>query len=211
MDAAERLLWRRWVGIVNARNHRKSRVQVPCCGRYKHRYKVEQDSDGNFYCDNCWIVAPPCPPVVQRVAEVPETAGACEAASVAAADVAAGNPPPKAVLSPRDDSVAEPPAKVRRNTQSGTIDYWNHYKGYGHDLFEGERALFHAKDCVDLQPTSGDAVTAYVHRRRRDGKLQAFKVMRADAPETMWHRRDGGPQHLARLELRGKGFIRSGL
>ena len=87
---------------------------------------------------------------------------------------------------PRDDSVAEPPAKVRRNTQSGTIDYWNNYKGYGYVLFDGERALFHAKDCVDIEPSAGDAVTAYVHRRRRDGKLQAFK--RCRAAETMEQR-----------------------
>ena len=183
LDAAERLLWRRWVAIVNARNCRKSRVQAPCCGRYKHRYQVEQDSDGNAYCDACWSAVPPCPPTAP---EVPETA--CEATSVAAADVAAGNPHPKAVLSPRVDSVAEPPAKVRRNTRSGTIDYWNNYKGYGYAQFDGEHTLFHAKDCVGVQPTSGDAVTAYVHRRRRDGKLQAFKVMRADAPETVAER-----------------------
>ena len=69
-----------------------------------------------------------------------------------------------------------------------TIDYWNQYKGYGYALCGGEHALFHSKDCVDLQPTSGDAVTAYVHRRRRDGKLQAFKLMRADAPETLAER-----------------------
>ena len=191
LDAAERFLWRRWVSTVNHCNHRKSRVQVQCCGRYKFRYQLAQDTDGKFYCDNCWAAVPPCPPAAQHVAEVvPQDAGACEATSVAAADAAAGNPPPKAVLSPRDDSVAEPPTKVRRNTQSGTIDYWNHYKGYGHAEFDGERALFHAKDCVDLQPAAGDAVTAYLHRRRRDGKLQAFKLMRADAPETMEQRLD---------------------
>ena len=74
---------------------------------------------------------------------------------------------------------------MRRTTRSGTIDCWNNYKGCGYAQFDGEHTLFHAKDCVGVQPTPGDAVTAYVHRRRRDGKLQAFKVMRADAPETM--------------------------
>ena len=162
-------------------------MQTTCCGRYKYRYLLEQDSDGQYYCDHCWSVVPQYPPAVAQSApeaqSVPEATVPQEAAAVPSADVAAGEPPPKAVLMPRDDSVAEPPAKVRRNTQSGTIDYWNHYKGYGYALFDGERAIFHAKGCVDLEPSACDAVTAYVHRRRRDGKSQAFKLCRV--AETM--------------------------
>ena len=56
--------------------------------------------------------------------------------------------------------------------------------------FDGhhERVLFHAKDCIDVgTPSAGAAVSAFVHRRR-DGKLQAFKVM-SDS-ETMKERLD---------------------
>ena len=56
-----------------------------------------------------------------------------------------------------------------------------HFDGYH------ERVLFRAKDCINLNPSAGAAVTAFVHRRR-DGKLQAFKVM-SDC-ETMQERLD---------------------
>ena len=110
------------------------------------------------------------------------------AAAGAAADAAAGEPPPKAVLSPRDDSLAGPPAKARRDTQSGTSDYWSDHKGYGDAQFDGypDRALPHAKDCVGRKPTSGGAVTAHAHRCRRDGELRAPKLCRA--AETMEQR-----------------------
>ena len=42
LDAAERLLWRRWVENENARQFRKSRVQVTCCGRFRYRYQIER-------------------------------------------------------------------------------------------------------------------------------------------------------------------------
>ena len=71
------------------------------------------------------------------------------------------------------------PSKKRRHALSGAIDFWNQHHGYGYARFDGhhERVLFHAKDCIDVgTPSAGAAVSAFVHRRR-DGKLQAFKVM----------------------------------
>ena len=47
LDAAERLLWRRWVENENARQFRKSRVQAAYCGRVRCRYQIEQDEHGN--------------------------------------------------------------------------------------------------------------------------------------------------------------------
>jgi hypothetical protein len=191
LDAAERLLWRRWVSTVNHCNHRRSRVQAQCCGRYKFRYQLAQDTDGKFYCDNCWAAVPPgVVAPVAGVAHVAEVAHGTEtqwgeAASVAAADVAAGEPP-KAVLLPRDDTCAEPLTRKRKHTHRGTIESWSPHKAYGFAFFEGfqeERVLFHAKDCGNMQPSVGDAVSAIVHRRRKDSKLQAFRVEQAETME----------------------------
>ena len=44
---------------MNLRNQRKSRVQAPCCGRYRYRYQLEHDGSGNYYCDRCWAATPP--------------------------------------------------------------------------------------------------------------------------------------------------------
>jgi predicted RNA-binding protein (virulence factor B family) len=65
------------------------------------------------------------------------------------------------------------------------VDVWNKWGEFGYAYFEGsrERVLLHAKDCVDFEPRVGDTVSALVHRRRRDGKLQAFKVMMGDTAE----------------------------
>ena len=86
---------------------------------------------------------------------------------------------------------ANKPAKKRRNTNHGTVDSWNLYKGHGYATFNGysERVLFHAKDCAEV-PAVGDVVTAYVHRRRRDGKHQALRVEKVDAAEEQGHRVD---------------------
>ena len=88
-------------------------------------------------------------------------------------DVAAGS---EKFATTRRDS--ERPSKKRRRALTGRIDVWDRHQGHGHAHFEGyhERVLIHAKDCIDLDPSSGAAVSALVHRRR-DGKLQAFKVM----------------------------------
>ena len=183
LDPAERLLWRRWVSTVNHCNHRKSRVQVQCCGRYKFRYQLAQDTDGKFFCDNCWAAVPPCPPAAQHVAEVVQHVAEVVPASVAAADVAAGEA--KAVLLPRDDWDAEQSTKRRKHTHRGPVDSWNPHKAYGFAFFEGyqERVLFHAKDCGNMQPSVGDAVSAIVHRRKKDSKLQAFRVEQAETME----------------------------
>ena len=75
--------------------------------------------------------------------------------------------------------------KRRRSSTSGRIDFWNQYKGYGFATFDGysERVLFHVKDCKEI-PIVGDAVSGHVHRRRRDGKLQAFNVGKVVVGET---------------------------
>ena len=88
------------------------------------------------------------------------------------------------MLLPRDN--CDQPAKRRKQAYHGKVDYWNQYKCYGFAYFETfpERVLFHAKDCAgDMQPTSGDAVTAIIHRRKKDGKLQAFSVKKAETIE----------------------------
>ena len=98
-------------------------------------------------------------------------------------DAAAGDPP-KAVLLSRDN--CDQPAKRRKQTYHGKVDFWNQYKCYGYAYFEGfsDRVLFHAKDCAgDMQPSAGDAATAIIHRRRKDGKLQAFSVKQAKTME----------------------------
>ena len=157
LDAAERLLWRRWMDAENMRNYRRSRVQAPCCGRYRYRFQLEHDGDCNWYCDHCWAAAPVYPPATGPV-EPPN-------ASVSEGDAAAGE---KAVLLPRDN--CDQPAKRRKQAYHGNVDFWNQYKCYGYAYFEGfsDRVLFHAKDCAgDMQPSAGDAVTAIVHRRRK--------------------------------------------
>ena len=61
---------------------------------------------------------------------------------------------------------------------------------YGYAYFEGfpDRVLFHAKDCAgNMRPNAGESVSAVVHRRRKDGKLQAFRV---EPLETMEERLD---------------------
>ena len=114
LDAAERLLWRRWMDAENLKNQRKSRVQAPCCGRYRYRYQLEQDVEGGgWYCDNCWAAAAPLvqPPAAVQPAGVQDTA---------AGDAAAGT-------EPQGDG-AEQPAKRRKQTTIGKIDYWNHWR-----------------------------------------------------------------------------------
>ena len=66
-----------------------------------------------------------------------------------------------------------------------------HVQGAGFATFDGysERVLFHPKDCAEVPPV-GDVVTAYVHRRRRDGKHQAFRVEKVDAAEEQGQRVD---------------------
>ena len=45
------------------------------------------------------------------------------------------------------------------------------------------QVLVHAKDCLDIQPSIGDAVSATVHRRKKDAKLQAFRVEKVETME----------------------------
>ena len=107
---------------MNLRIQRKSRVQAPCCGRYRYRYQLEHDGDGRYYCDHCWAATPPAAVLVE----------APSAADFAApgGDAAAGADPPKAVLVPRDDC-GEQPTKRRKSALKGTVDFWNQYKLYG--------------------------------------------------------------------------------
>ena len=113
-----------------------------------------------------------------------------ESPRVPPGDAAAGSAPEKS--SRREDwrwDIGKRPPKRRRQALTGEVDFWNRHHGYGYAHFDGyhERALFHAKDCINLAPSAGAAVTAFVHRRR-DGKLQAFKVM--SGSETMEERLD---------------------
>ena len=162
---------------MSLRNQRKSRVQAPCCGRYRYRYQLEHDGDGNYYCDACWALTPPALAQVEPPA-APELAAP-------AGDAAAGVEPPavKAVLVPRDDCAVQPAKKCKR-THTGKRAFWNQNKSYGYAHFEGfpERVLVHAKDC-NGQPTVGEAVSAIVHRRTKDGKLQAFSLERKETME----------------------------
>ena len=114
-----------------------------------------------------------------------------DAPRVPPGDAATGSAPEKPA-SRREDwrwDTGKRPAKKRRHALTGAIDFFNEHHGYGYAHFDGyhERALFHAKDCINLDPSAGAAVTAFVHRRR-DGKLQAFKVM--SGSETMEERLD---------------------
>ena len=97
LDAAERLLWRRWRDDENMRNYRKSRVQAPCCGRYRFRYQLEHDGEGNYYCDSRWGAAPACPPVHGEDAH--NAQAPARGPSPTGGDAAAGKP----ALLPRDD------------------------------------------------------------------------------------------------------------
>ena len=187
LDAAERLLWRRWVENENARQFRKSRVQVTCCGRFRYRYQVEQDEHGNWWCDACWNAVPMWrqpPDAPPEETTLPARDGGDGNQDVPEGDVAAGS---EKFATTRRDS--ERPSKKRRRALTGRIDVWDRHQGHGHAHFDGchERVLIHAKDCIDLDPSSGAAVSALVHRRR-DGKLQAFKVM--SDRETMEERLD---------------------
>ena len=138
LDAAERLLWRRWVENENARQVRKSRVQVPCCGRFQYRNQIEQDSDGNWWCNSCCNAAPMCMP---RPAPDPAHEGATLPAPVRKADVevvddsedaprvppgdaAAGSAPEKS--SRREDwrwDTGKRPTKRRRHALTGAVDF----------------------------------------------------------------------------------------
>ena len=114
-----------------------------------------------------------------------------DAPRVPPGDAAAGSAPEKS--SRREDwrwETGKRATKRRRHALTGAVDFWNQHHGYGYARFDGhhERVLFHAKDCIDVgTPSAGAAVSAFVHRRR-DGKLQAFKVM-SDC-ETMKERLD---------------------
>ena len=192
LDAAERLLWRRWVANENARQFRKSRVQVTCCGRFRYRYQIEQDEHGNWWCDACWNAVPMCRPAADPAHEATLPAPdrkedavevvdeSPESPRVPPGDAAAGSAPEKS--SRREDwrwETGKRATKRRRHALTGAVDFWNQHHGYGYARFDGhhERVLFHAKDCIDVgTPSAGAAVSAFVHRRR-DGKLQAFKVM----------------------------------
>ena len=165
---------------MNLCNQRKSRVQAPCCGRYRYRYQLEHDGDGNYYCDHCWAATPMYPPAAGPV-EAPRVADFAAPGGDAAAGM---DPPAKAALVPRVDC-GEQPAKRRKNALKGTVEFYNQWKAYGYALFPAypERVISHAKDCAGMQPTAGDAVSAVVHRRRKDGRLLAFKVEPAEIME----------------------------
>ena len=130
-------------------------------------------------------------PAPDRKEDVEVVDDSQDAPRVPPGDAAAGSAPEKS--SRREDwrwDTGKRPTKRRRHALTGAVDFWNQHHGYGHARFDGhhERVLFHAKDCIDVgTPSAGAAVSAFVHRRR-DGKLQAFKVM-SDC-ETMKERLD---------------------
>ena len=79
--------------------------------------------------------------------------------------------------------------KRRRHSQELTVEYWNDGGafGYAHCADDSrERVLLHGKDC-NFEPRVGDCVSAFVHRRRKDGKLQAFKVAKTWTEEERVH------------------------
>ena len=142
LDAAERLLWRRWVENENARQFRKSRVQVTCCGRFRHRYQIEQDEHGNWWCDACWNAAPDRKEdAVEVVDESPESP------RVPPGDAAAGSAPEKS--SRREDwrwDTGKRPTKRRRHALTGAVDFWNQHHGYGYARFDGHHGrICHVK------------------------------------------------------------------
>ena len=131
-------------------------------------------------------------PAPDRKEDVEVVDDSQDAPRVPPGDAAAGSAPEKS--SRREDwrwDTGKRPTKRRRHALTGAVDFWNQHHGYGYARFDGhhERVLFHAKDCIDVgTPSAGAAVSAFVHRRR-DGKLQAFKVM-SDCDETMKERLD---------------------
>ena len=170
LDPAERLLWRRWVENENARQVRKSRVQVPCCGRFRYRYQIEQDGDGNWWCDSCWNAAPMCVP---RPAPDPAHEGATlpapdrkedvevvddsqDAPRVPPGDAAAGSAPEKS--SRREDwrwETGKRATKRRRHALTGAIDFWNKHHGYGYS--DGAKRVPHS----DVHSRTPDLARTY--------------------------------------------------
>ena len=166
LDAAERLLWRRWVENENARQVRKSRVQVTCCGRFRYRYQIEQDEHGNWWCDACWNAVPMCRPppaadpaheeatlpapdrkedAVEVVDESPESP------RVPPGDAAAGSAPEKS--SRREDwrwETGKRATKRRRHALTGAVDFWNQHHGYGYS--DGAKRVPHS----DVYPIFND-------------------------------------------------------
>ena len=76
-----------------------------------------------------------------------------------------------------------PPKRSRVAAERGVLTTWRQER-YGFARFLGydERVLVHQSDC-DQALKVGDAVTGHLHRRR-DGKLQCFKVLKivAESP-----------------------------
>ena len=68
----------------------------------------------------------------------------------------------------------QPQKRCRMSEESGVITSWKQRYGFARFIGYEERVLIHRSDCVD-QVQVGDVVTGHVHRRR-DGKLQCFKI-----------------------------------
>ena len=195
LDVGERVFWRRWLDTENLRSYRKSRVQAPCCGRYKFRYQLEQDTDGTFYCDACWNAEPNPAATVARPppTQIPSPQEQQQPrAEERPGDVAAGQGKAVTLVPGKDAPWRNPDApspKRRRHSQELTVEYWNDGGafGYAHCADDSrERVLLHGKDC-NFEPRVGDCVSAFVHRRRKDGKLQAFKVVKTWTEEERVH------------------------
>jgi len=68
----------------------------------------------------------------------------------------------------------QPQKRYRVSMESGVVTSWHQRYGFARFIGYEERVLIHRSDCID-QVQVGDSVTGQMHRRR-DGKLQCFKV-----------------------------------
>ena len=192
LDAGERVFWRRWLETENLWNYRKSRVQCPCCGRYKFRYQFDQDTDGAFYCDACWLAGSSPAQLSARPVQTPPPQDQAPQPLERSADMTGAKGKPVAILPGKDAPWRSPDVsspKRRRCSQELIVDYWDDRDAFGYAYCTNgcsERVLLQAKDC-QCELRVGDRVSALVHRRRQDGKLQGLKVLKAWSEEERVH------------------------
>ena len=142
LEAPERLLWRRWVEVENMRASRKSRVRAPCCGRYKFRYQLEPDENGELWCVDCWAL----PTQVCDTLPIPEAV--------------APNPnePSDYPWRQKDlgEVIAPPPSKRYCGPLRGVVERGCPDGSYYLAALEtiDEKVIVHKKDCLTMHDTS---------------------------------------------------------
>lgn len=152
LDAAERLLWRHWMGAENQRAARKSRVWATCCGRLRFRYQLEPDEAGKLWCMDCWSLPYACNAI-----------GSCHAEPVCRGTAVAPNPNEPSDYPWRrkeSDAIAPPPKRkcvpLRGVVEQSSIDGCCHLVSA--EQCE-EKVLLYSKDVLGV-PAVGDIIEA---------------------------------------------------